>query len=263
MSKYEITKPIGLSNLCNIIEDVCNNAKVYRCGLKPKHLIVPLNSGSGRTTFVEYLTDMYKKHGILDFSGSLDDYIEVTIDGCSSRSITQGFANFRSGAIYRNDYSGVAAINVEGMAKYLSAPQFADFIKETKELCRNAYVVFFVNSEPSSSEEKLIEKIVDGIGKDKIHRAVVEKYTPEEICYLIEKTVDEHGVKIKQYQMFHTSLIDLVLNYDITKVKDAVSTAECLIHNADFSRFTPVVSNNSITAMAESWNIKTKRSENK
>ena len=136
MKRHEITKPIGLTNLCEEVENICENACIYKCGLRPKHLIVPLSSGSGRTTFVEYMTDMYKEHGIFDFSGSLDDYIEVTIDGSSSRSIAQAFASFR--AVYRNDYSNVAAINVEDMAKYLSAPQFADLMRHVKELCRNA-----------------------------------------------------------------------------------------------------------------------------
>lgn len=259
MKRHEITKPIGLTNLCEEVENICENACVYKCGLRPKHLIVPLSSGSGRTTFVEYMTDMYKEHGIFDFSGSLDDYIEVTIDGTSSRSIAQAFASFR--AVYRNDYSNVAAINVEDMAKYLSAPQFADFMKHVKELCRNAYVVFFVSSNPTPNEEKLITKLVEGIGEKKIHRAVIEKYTAEDICCLTEKIVGEHGVSIEHYQMFHATLMDLIQNYAILEVKDAVETAEELIHFADFSGFTPTVSDKSLTLLAGCWNKKSERSE--
>lgn len=259
MKRHEITKPIGLTALCEEIENICKNSRIYKCGLRPKHLIVPLSSGSGRTTFVEYMTDMYKEYGIFDFSGSLDDYIEVTIDGSSSRSINQAFANFR--AVYRNEYSNVAAVNVEDMAKYLNAPQFADFMKAAKELCRNAYVVFFVSGDPTPNEEKLIGKLVEGIGEKKIHRANIEKYSIEDICFLAEKIVGKHGVLIEHYQMFHATLMDVILNFNIREVKDAIEMAESLIHYADFSRFTPTVSDKSLNALAEEWNIKSKRSE--
>lgn len=261
MKRHEITKPIGLIGLCEKVENVCKNACVYKCGLRPQHLIVPLSAGSGRTTFIEYMTDMYKEYGIFDFSGSPDDYIEAIIDGSSSRSIIQGFDTFRAGAVYRNDYSNVAAVNIEDMAKYLMAPQFSDFIKEAKELCRNAYVVFFVSSTPSSNEEKLIAKLVDAIGKNNIHRADFEKYTTEDICCLIEKSVAEHGVMIENYQLFHTTLMDVVQNFNVDEIKAAMELTEELIHYSDFSQFIPTMSEKSLTLLAEYWNKKTERNE--
>lgn len=263
MKRHKIIKPIGMIGLCEEVENICKNACVYKCGIRPKHLIVPISAGSGRTTFIEYITYMYKEYGIFDLSGSLDDYIEVTIDGSSSRSIAQGFASFRDGADYKNEYSNVAAVNIEDMAKYLAAPQFADFMKEAKELCCSAYVVFFVSSDPTPNEEKLIGKLMENIGKNKIHRVDVEPYTSNDICHLIEKVIGEHGVLIENYQLFHTTLMDLVLNCNIRKVNDAVETAEELIHYADFSCFTPTVSDKSLTALAKSWKIKSERKEQK
>ena len=82
MNHYDITKPVGLNTPCMEIEDTCSKAHMFkRCGLRPKHYIVPLDSGSGRTTLVEYMTDRYKKAGVMDFGSGLDDYIEVSFDG--------------------------------------------------------------------------------------------------------------------------------------------------------------------------------------
>ena len=78
MKRYDITKPIGLATPCKEIESTCSNAHMYkRCGLRPKHYIIPLDSGSGRTTLVEYMTDKYKEAGVLSFTSGLDDYIEI------------------------------------------------------------------------------------------------------------------------------------------------------------------------------------------
>ena len=69
MKHYDITKPIGLAIPCKEIESTCNNAHMYkRCGLRPKHYIIPLDPGSGRTTLVEYMTDKYKEAGVLSFT---------------------------------------------------------------------------------------------------------------------------------------------------------------------------------------------------
>lgn len=263
MNKYETAKPIGLQALCEQVENICQNARVYKCGLRPPHMIVPLSAGCGRTTFVEYMTDMYKAHGIFDFSGSLDDYIEVTVDGSSSRSIAQAFDNFKAAADYRNAYGNVAVVNAEDMAKYLNAPQFADFMKEVKELCRFACVVFFVSSEPSVNEEKLIEKLTDGIGQSKIRRVTPEKYTAQDMCCLVEKTVGEHGVLIENQDLFHTALTEMVLNFTVCTVKQAVEMAEELIHYADFSHFTPTVDEKALTVLAETWNKTGERKETK
>ena len=257
MKKDKIEKPIGLSTLCNEIEDICENAQMYkRCGIKPKHLIIPLDAGAGRTTFVEYLADMYREYGIIDFSGALDEYIEVTLDGSSAHNITRGFAKFREGAVYRNEFSNVAVVNIEDMARYLVAPQFADFLREATELCRCAYVVFFISSDPTPNEEKLVSKLVNCIGDKRIRRALVEKYTTEDICLLIEKTIRDHGVSVEQYQKFHVSLMGVVVAYEITEVSNAVEMAEELIRYADFSCFIPTVNDKCLAVMKESWDTK-------
>lgn len=261
MKKCEIQKPVGLTKLCRAVETVCKNANIYKCGIKPMHLIVPLDSGSGRTAFIEYLTDMYKQNGILDFSGSLDDCIEVTADGSSAHGVIQTFAAFSEGADYKNEYCNVAGISVGNLAKYTAAPQFSDFIKEIKNLFENAYVVFFVSSAPTAAEEKVISKLIDAAGKGKIYRAAAEEYTAEDICRITEKIIFEHGVFVEHGEEFFAALLSMADNYGISKVRDAVSAAEELIRHADFSGFTPIVNKKSVAALTELWAEKSERSE--
>lgn len=264
MSRYEITRPIGLNSPCTEIESVCGNAHLYsRCGKKPMHLIVPLDSGAGRTTLVEYLTDMYKAYGILGFTSGLDDYIEVTVDGSSTSKIVQSYAAFKEAAIYDNSYREVAAVAISDVAKNLNGPQLPEFLKEAKALCDTACVVFFVNSEMSANEEKLVEKLIQHIGKSKIKRIDVEPYTVDDLCALAEKAVTERGIEINHYKVFHAALLDVVSTFHIRTVKDAVNLADDLLHYADFSKFIPTVDDKAVSALAAAWQAEKERSESK
>ena len=82
MKQNPITRPIGLEAACAEIERVCSQAPLYkRCGLRPPHLILPLDSGSGRTTFLEYMADSFRKAGVLPFRSGFEDYLEISLDG--------------------------------------------------------------------------------------------------------------------------------------------------------------------------------------
>lgn len=259
MKHYDIIKPIGLDALCKEIESVCSKSHMYKkCGLRPKHYIVPLDSGSGRTTLIEYMTDKYKEAGVLNFTSGLDDYIEITFDG-TFHQLKQAFAAIDSAAIYTNEYSNIIGMDISGISAHLGETQFTEFIKNCKKVCEHACVIFFVHTTPSRNEEKLLEKLCETI--DNIKRLKIEPYTKEDMCALIIKTVTEHGVEIKHKTVFQTVLSDMVSEFCISSVKDAVTTADTLVSFADFSGFTPIVDKNSLKSMISVWHNDSERSE--
>ena len=122
-------------------------------------------------------------------------------------------------------------------------------------------MVFFVSGTPTAAEEKVISKLIDAVGKNKIYRTAAEEYTAEDICRITEKIICEHGVLVEHEEEFYAALSSMTANYGICKVKDAVSAAEELIRYADFSGFTPVVNKKSVAALTEFWAEKNERSE--
>lgn len=259
MKHYDITKPIGLTTPCKEIESTCNKAHIYkRCGLRPKHYIIPLNSGSGRTTLIEYMTNKYKEAGVLDFTSGLDDYIEITLDG-TLQQLKQAFTAIDSAAVYTNEYCNILSMDISSIASHLSETQFTELLKNCKRVCDHACVIFFVHSTPNRNEEKLLEKLCETI--DNIKRLEVEPYTKDDMCALIIKTVAEHGIEIKHEEMFRTVMADMVSEFCISSVKDAITTADALVHFADFSGFIPIVDENSLKSMITSWHNDTERSE--
>lgn len=259
MKHYDITKPIGLETPCKEIQNTCSKAHMYkRCGLRPKHYIIPLDSGSGRTTLIEYMTDMYKEAGVLDFGSGLDEYIEITLDG-SLQQLKQAFADIDSAAVYTNEYRNIIGMDISNISSHLGETQFAEFLKNAKRVCEHACVIFFVHTSPSRNEEKLLEKLLDTV--ENIQRLEVDPYTNEDMCSLIEKAIVEHGIEIKRESVFHTELSEMVSEFCISNVKDAISTADELVRFADFSGFTPTVDENNLKSMITCWHNDAERSE--
>ena len=259
MKHFDITKPIGLATPCKEIESTCNNAHMYkRCGLRPWNYIITLDSGSGRTTLVEYMTDKYKEAGVLSFSSGLDDYIEVVFDG-TLQQLKQAFATIDSAAVYTNEYSNIICMDISGISAHLGETQCTEFMKNCKRVCEHACVIFFVHSTPSRNEEKLLEKLCETI--DNIKRLTVEPYSKDDMCALIIKTIEEHGIEIKQESVFRTVLLDLISSFAITNVQNAIAAANAIVHFADFSGFTPVVDEKSLKTMISSWHNDSERSE--
>jgi len=261
MNHHDIIKPIGLAAPCKEIENTCRNAHMYkRCSLRPKHYIVPLDSGSGRTILVEYMTDMYKESGVLSFTGGLDDYIEITFDG-TLQQLRQAFATIDSAAVYANEYCGIIGMDISNISAHLGETQLTEFMKNCKRVCESASVIFFVHTTPSRNEEKLLEKLCETV--DNIKRLEVKPYTKEDICALTIKMIKEHGIEIKNENTFRAILVDMASEFRISRVKDAILTADELVRFADFSGFTPAVDENSLKSMITGWHNDAERSEMK
>lgn len=254
------TKPIGLKTICEEIENTCSKADLYkRCNLRPGHWIVPLDSGSGRTTLLEYMAGRYKDAGVLAFMCGLDDYLEITLDGTLPQ-LKKAFAAIDSAAVYTNEYRNIIGMDISGLAAHLEEVQLTEFLKNCKQVCEHACVVFFVHTIPTRNEEKLLEKLCETI--DSVKRLAVEPYTRDDLCALIVKTIEEHGVSIRKTTAFCAELLEMVSEFDVSGVKDAVSLAEALIPFADFSGFTPILDENALQSMiTEGWQHGTERKE--
>lgn len=258
MKYTDIRKPIGLYTPCREIENTCAKAQVYRrCGLRPRHLILPLDPGCGRTTFVEYMVRRYKDAGVLDFTGGLDDFIEIVFDGTLPQ-LRQAFAQIDAAAVYTNEYRNIISMELSSLACHLGEIQCTEFLKNCRRVSEHACVVFFVQSTPSRNEEKLLQRLTETV--DNIRRLTVEPYTKEDLCDLIGKTLTEHGLEIRHVPLFRPVLLEILHQASVANVQQALSLAETLVEFADFSGFVPFVDENSLKAMQAAERGQTERS---
>lgn len=245
-----IIKPIGMNKLTEHIENICNQP-LYR-HKKPPHLILQLDPGSGRTTCLQYVTEMFKAHRILSFSCGLDDWVEITLDASSSQKIQEGFSAFEAAAIYENQYSSVAGISIDGISKNISyGSLMKEFEKHVKLLSKTAYIVFFINSTLTTADEKLLQRIQALLGDPHIRRFSSSVLTYDEICLSIESKIVEYGMHIDDPSTFHSNLLETVFTCQITDLKDADKLTEAIMHFADFSKFPAIVTINTLSRMTK------------
>ena len=261
MKYKEVTRPVGLRALCEEVEHVCSEAAIYnRCGLRPHHLLVPLDPGCGRTTFVTYMTDMYKAAGVLEFASGPDDFLEIEFDGTLPQ-LRQAFAEVESAAVYTNEYCNIVSIDFAAIASHLGETQCTEFLKGCRKICETACVIFFVPTAPSRNEEKLTARLCETI-KD-IRRIEAEPYTREDLCELVCRNIEDHGVMITERETFAEELTEASEQLEISTVSDAAAAAETLIRYADFSGFIPFVNKKSLRAMVSDRCAESERRETK
>lgn len=262
MSMYKIERPIGLNSFCEEINDICEKSQIYR-RIRPKHLIVNISTSEERKTCLEYMTGMFKKYHIIPFTSSLDSFVEAVIDGSSSKKIQQTFNIFSSAADYDNDFGNIAGLVITDMSNYMSGSQLNDFLKGSKQLCESACVVFFTAFAPNQNEEKLIKKLVEFVGDNRIKRISIEAYTKEEMVDLIKKIVLEFGVEIQNESAFSNLLTEAIADVEKNDFTVARSIAETLIHYADFDKFIPILDETSVTNLIADLTIEKSKGEKK
>lgn len=240
--KYgNVSRPIGLNAACGEIEAVCRSAHLYRHGMKPRHLIVPLDAGCGRTTLVEYMAEMYKGNGVLPFASSREDYVEVTLDAETPQKLRQGLNRFRLAADYSNTFENIGAMDISDVARHMGEAQLGEFLDGCKEICQDACMVFFLHSQPTPNEERLVQKLCDRVGSRFFQRIPPEAYTSRELAQLMEKALGEFGIRTEDSESFRDVLTEMAENLSIATVQDALSAAEQLVSLADYSVCPPVI----------------------
>lgn len=262
MKRVYITKPIGLREPCAEVETVCRNARVYQFGGQLKHIVLPMDPGTGRSTFIEYLTSMFRAHGVLEFACSRNPYIEIAVDASSPKQVQETFNKINAAADYANKYKDVVGLDISDMANYQNQAQMKEYLQNVQALCKNAFVIFFVHANPSKNETDLINKTIEAVGgQDKVKHLCISPYTKEDICALIVKFLTDHGIEAEQTPKFNKALLNVVSEFCLTGVKDAINTAQELVHFADFSDVIPVVNVGSLKSMADCWHNSSERSE--
>lgn len=246
-----ITKPIGMDKVCSKVEEICANPQPYKIvGIKPPHFAVGLDSGNGRTMLLEYISDMYKDSKAIDFTGGIDDYVEIALDGSlaqlnSSIELVKHSADYTNGA-----FAGVVGIDATKLAGHQNETQSKEFESFIEDLSESAVIILFTPTNMTASEVKYTEKI-----KSKLDDIICFGdfiYTDKDYVGIMLRSFENSGVEFKFTDSVIDSLVNTVNDFGIDSVPKAIKLARNLIINADYSDDVPSISDKQISDYCKS-----------
>lgn len=239
-----IIKPIGLENVCVKIEEICANPYPYKI-VKPPHFAVALDAGNGRTTLLEYISDMLKSSGIIDFTGGVDDFLEVTLDG-SLAQLCLSVNAVNDAAFYNNgSYSGVIGIDVTRISAHQNETQAGELESFIENIAESAIVVLFASTNLTASEEKFLTKIKNKFTDIIDFGECV--YTAQNYADITLRYVEDLGVDFDKSEAAFNALLHIVENFEIDSVSKTIKLGKELVLNADYSAGEAVITKKQIS----------------
>lgn len=246
-----IFKPIGLDKLCAAVEKVCANPYPYKIsGIKPPHFAVGIDPGNGRTTILEYISDMYKENGVIDFTGGIADYAEITLDGTlqqlnSCIDIVKHSADYTNGV-----FKGVVGFDATKLSGHQNETQAKEFETFFEDVSDSAVIVLFTPVNMTATELRYTDKIKSKLA-DVINFGNCV-YSDTDYTEIILRYLEDSGVNFVRSKLMTGTLMSSVNTLGIDSVPKAIKFAKNLIIRADYSDCIPSISDKQISEYCKS-----------
>lgn len=253
-----IFKPIGVDKLCAAVETVCANPYPYKiAGIKPPHFAVGIDPGNGRTTILEYISDMYKENGVIDFTGGIVDYAEIILDG-TLQQLDASIEHINNSADYTNGvFMGVVGIDPTKLAGHQNETQAKNFDSFIDKLADSAVIVLFTPVNMTATEVRYIDKIKSKLD-DVIDFSNCE-YTDTDYAEIMLNYLENSGVDFVHSKSMIDTLVSAVNMLGVDSVPKAIKLAKNLIINADYSDSVPLISDKQISEYSKSISMTERR----
>lgn len=244
-----INKPIGMEEIIKFVEENCAKAPIYRkTNIRPDNMIVHIKPKHGRTTLIEYVSDMYKKYGVLDYTTGLDPYVEVAFNG-TYENFKNGINTINEAAVYSDIYAAPIGIDATALVNHKNETQWVEFKNFISKLSSKAYFIFFVEDEESKQNDFLIKTINECIGYKSVE-LFVSAYTNEDYIQIIKRRVASM-INVEETNEFDNALKKLVNENNIHNFDEVLRFSDSLMLLADFTASTPVLNTDSLIKKLE------------
>lgn len=235
----------GMNELKQAIENECSvSYKYVGTRLKPHHKIINLDKRNGRTTALDYIVEAYNEKEMVDFSGSLDEYIELDFDG-SFTNFQEQVTKIRKSCDYSNTFNGVIAIDAAALYQHRQEAQWQNFLTLISKLAKTAILVFFIEENPSKQTKEFVSAIKK-TGIRNIDEITLSPYTVDDYFQMIVSYLHESGIRLR---ITREDLEELISKREVKKVDDALDLAEEMAEYVDFSVDPPVLNKDAFMKM--------------
>ena len=203
-----LERPIGLHEVCNKVENNCN---LYTNGylLKPKPLLINLDSGQGRTTLLEYIVGMYKVNNVIKFQSGLIDYLEFSFDGANTtEQMKYVFNDYYNSWVYENYFTDVVVFDITEMLSHTSDIYYMKtFMSELDKVSKHCHLILFVKNKLNGKELDIMCKIEKQIRGEFVK---VSSYTVPEMIQIIDKVLLSKRYNFLNSFDLHESIFEIL-----------------------------------------------------
>lgn len=225
-------KLIGLKSILKEIDDISQKSYIYNThNIKPANIMIRLDRGNGRTTILDYISDVFKQNKIIEFLDP-DSFIEITMDG-SAAQFRKSECKVKDAAVYDNNYAGIIGIDCIALATHQTEPQYIDFFNFLKKISKYAFIVIFIPEKITKTEEKFINKIDLHISNIKHINA--ESYSVYELMSIFKQSMHQHNIHLNGYLGEEEDLCNIISINNITTAKEAYNLVNDIIFFAEIS----------------------------
>ena len=253
-----IFKPIGVDELCATVETICANPYPYKItGIKPPHFAVAIDPGNGRTTILEYISDMYKENGVIDFTGGIADYAEITLDG-TLQQLYSCINTVKHSADYTNGvFKGIVGIDATKISSHQNETQAKEFEAFFENVADSAVIVLFTPVNMTASELRYTDKIKSKLDDVIDFGSCV--YSDTDYSKIVLRYLEDSGVGFVRSEPMVDTLLSVINTLGVDSVPKAIKLAKDLIIKADYSNVIPSISDKQISEYYKSISVARRR----
>ena len=210
--------PVGMSVISLTLKEICREGKKRRNrGLPIPPLLLPLDSGNGRTTVLHYIADIFEESGRLEFE-NLDRVYELSLNESSSfeDAIDEVFYRIDSMCVYSNPidgFDGVISIDISNLTDESVIKSFAKNIELRR---KNTAFVFFVSSEISADTKNMITKLQKYMPSVRLIN--LPDYSVSNLTHIAESIGQKYGITLESEET-RIALKKFISDCDIDSVK--------------------------------------------
>lgn len=209
------------------VSNVCDKRKMHNASFLPP-LLVPIDSGNGRSTIAKAIANHFHETKTLQFSSHTRRYLEFKLNGTVD-GIYRIDMEIQDKATYTNEFQGIVSIVADSLLTHLNDTVGEKFFDMAERVRKNAMLIVFV---PIDANQRQIELISGKLGiGTKVFEGIA--YSSEYLSLLFydvsSKYANQASVK---YEDCKGRIDDYIKeNVKDKTLKNVSKAAEALVYN--------------------------------
>ena len=216
------------------VSNVCDKRKVYNTSFLPS-LLVPIDSGNGRSTITKAVTNILRETETICFSSHTYRYLEFKPKGDVSSIYRMDMEiQDNKATTYTNEFQGVISVIADSLLAHLNDAVGEKFFELTERVKKKAMLIVFVPADANSRQVELIAYKL-GIGTKTFDAITYDAEYLSRLFYnASSKFADCTSIKYETCKERVASYIENCIREKT--LKNVLKSAEALLYNDEALR---------------------------